>query len=75
MPTHFQKKNREGQCKTYPEPQCHVGEFWIGASAHCYQNRLECHAADRARSRPDLLDLGMHGASVDCPSVHRCRSS
>ncbi len=70
---HFQRDDRQRQHETDPEASAHVDEFGIGASVRGCQQGLQRHAADRARPRADLADLGMHRTGVDRASWRRRR--
>ena len=66
MPAHLERQDRHGQhqrrsrtgasCRRVPDS---------GRSSRLAVGGLQRHAADRAAARPDLADLGMHGAGVD----------
>ena len=70
--THLERRHRHSQSGPNPEPPLHVDQLvaWPFVEARLF--RLQCHAADRTTSRPDLPDLRMHGAGVDRPR-RRCR--
>ncbi len=71
MASHFEQEDRESQDEANPESAGHVDELGVGLRLGGHQLRLQRHAADRARARPNLPDLGMHGAGVDGALRHR----
>ena len=71
MRAHLEDHHRRRQGDADPEAAGHVGEFRIRARLGGHRQRLERHAADRARARTDLADLRMHRASVDRPFGNR----
>ena len=67
MPAHLQDEHRHDQDQANPEPTAHVRVFGVRTAIGRDRFRLQRHAADRARSRPLLAYLGMHGAGIDRP--------
>jgi hypothetical protein len=65
VPAHLQRDDRKRQDEADPEPARHVDQFVVRFRFGADQNRFQRHAADRARTRPHLPDLGMHRAGVD----------
>ena len=52
----------------HPEPPAEIAVLAVvGLDSSVF--RLQCHPADRARPRPNLLDLRVHRAGVDRPRV------
>ena len=65
MAAHLEHDDRHRQRQADPEPARHVDEFGVRPGLGGRHHRLERHAADRARARPDLPDLRVHRAGVD----------
>ncbi len=61
MPAHVERHHWHRERTADPQAARHVGQFLVGAVLERGFGGLERHAADRAASRPDLADLGMHG--------------
>ena len=65
MAAHLQGENRKREDEPDPEPARHIREFGVRRGVRRDEDRLQGHATDRARSRADLADLGVHRAGVD----------
>ncbi|GJE02849.1 hypothetical protein GMJLKIPL_4798 [Methylobacterium isbiliense] len=62
---HFQREHRQRQHQADPEPPGHVDQLGARAGVGADQQRLQCHAADRAGSGTDLANFGVHRAGID----------
>ena len=71
MPAHLHDEDRRRKREADPEPARHVCKLGIGFFRCRRQFRLERHAANRARPRPNLPDFRVHGAGIDRPLWHR----
>ncbi len=65
MAAHLQNENGRGEHEADPEAARHVREFRIGSGVGGDDVGLERHATNRARTRSDLPDLGVHRAGVN----------
>ena len=58
-----QREHRHGEHDADPEQPRHIGQLWVGVF-RSYLPRFERHAAPGAATRPQLLNLWMHGAGI-----------
>ena len=62
---HRERCHRDGERQGPPEAAAHVAQLRIVRFLQGHRCGLERHAADGARSRAALADLGVHGTGVD----------
>ena len=74
MVAHLQEEHGHGQRQRRPKiGACMSTSSGFGPLVGGHLDRLQSHAANRARARTDLADLRMHWAGVDRARRHRLR--